>query len=37
VKERVPPRLPIAGQAGHWAACWLYSPGTGATSEAATR
>jgi peptide/nickel transport system ATP-binding protein len=30
-KEQVPPRLPIAGQTGHWAACWLYGDGAGTT------
>jgi peptide/nickel transport system ATP-binding protein len=38
-KEEVPPRLPIAGQPGHWAACWLYAGSTSASenTEAAKR
>ncbi len=37
--EEVPPRLPIVGQPGHWAACWLYanSNSPSETSEAASR
>lgn len=37
--REVPPRLPVAGPAGHWAACWLYAGSTSEpeTTEAAAR